>query len=87
MADKFSTNELAAPALHGAVVTPNDGVDLPGGPTRAVYVGGTGHMAVDFEGGETNVLLSAIPVGTIMPLRVKRIRSTGTTATLIVALW
>lgn len=34
----------------------------------------------------TTVLFSGIPAGTVMPIRAKRIRSTSTTATLLVCL-
>jgi len=74
------------PAYDGAVVAPSDTVDLVN-TTRAIWVGGAGNLAVDFKGGETNVLISGILAGTILPLRVNRIRATNTTATMIVALW
>lgn len=75
------------PATRGTVITPSDTVAIT--PTRAVYVGGTGHLTVHFVGAPagTNTLISAIPVGTILPIAVDLILSTGTTATLIVALW
>jgi hypothetical protein len=74
------------PAEHAAVVTPSNSEDLAAW-TRAIYVGGAGNITLDTVGGESSVLFSAIPAGTILPVRARRIRSTGTTATLIVALW
>jgi hypothetical protein len=69
---------------HGgaAVITLSDTVDQF---WTGIYVGGTGNVNVDMESGGT-VLFSAVPVGTILPIRVKRVRTTGTTATLLIGL-
>lgn len=80
---------LIPPATKYRVLTPSNSEDVPlineRGP-RAIYVGGTGHItSLDADG--TSVLISAIPVGTILPIRPTRIMSTGTTATLIVGLY
>lgn len=76
------------PLTHGraVVITPADGADLAN-PTRAIYVGGTGTLTVTMADTGTDVLFSAIPVGTILPIRAKRVKATGTTATLLVALY
>lgn len=75
------------PARNAFVVTPADGADLVGNScTRGVWVGGAGNLNVDMANGST-VLFSGIPAGTFIPIQVKRIRSTSTTATLIVALF
>lgn len=50
-----------------------------------LYVGGAGDVKVVTENGDT-VTFSAVPVGTILPIRVKQVLSTGTTATNIVGL-
>lgn len=68
----------------GFVVTPDNAV-LFTRPVRGLYVGGTGNLTVLTAEGDT-LLISAVPVGTILPLSVKRVNATGTTATLIVAL-
>jgi hypothetical protein len=73
------------PAEFGAVITPNDGADIAQN-SKAVYIGGAGNLNVDLVGGQT-VLFSGIPAGTWLPIRVKRVRATSTTATLIVALY
>lgn len=68
-------------------VTPNDSTVLA--PTAALYIGGAGNVAVVMAGeGNLNVSVTftAPPVGTILPLAVKKVMATGTTATLIVAL-
>ena len=86
MADPFQnrTAGLDSPGSNAAVVTPNDRTDLTTS-TRGLYVGGTGNIKVDMVGGET-VTFSAVPVG-VLAIRVKRVHSTSTTATNILALW
>ena len=73
------------PADNAAAVTPNDSSDLTN-TARALYVGGTGNVKVDTAAGDT-VTFSSVPAGAIIPVRVKRVYSTGTTATNIVALY
>ena len=48
----------------------------------SIYVGGTGAVAVETEDG-TTVTFSAVPVGTIIPIRTRRVLA-ATTATLLV---
>lgn len=69
---------------RAAVVSKSDGTPLAF-DCRAIYVGGTGNMEVITTGGDT-VLFSAIPVGTIIPINARYVRSTNTTATLMVAM-
>jgi hypothetical protein len=64
-------------------VTPSDTVDIVG-PCIGFYVGGTGNVvAVNMD--DTTALLTAVPAGTIIPSVIKRINTTNTTATAIVA--
>lgn len=82
-----TVTSLVDPSRRALVVTPADGADLvTDSCTRAVWVGGAGNLNVDMANGNT-VLFSGIPAGTFLPIQVKRIRSTSTTATLIVALF
>jgi hypothetical protein len=69
-----------------AAVTPNDTTNLPASPASAIWVGGTGNLTVDMYNGAT-ITFSAVPAGTLLLIRVKRVRATLTTATLIVALY
>lgn len=73
------------PCRHAAAVAPNDGADL-GNVTRRLYVGGTGDLVVVTAAGET-ATCRAVPAGTVLDIAVARVKATGTTATLIVALW
>jgi hypothetical protein len=51
-----------------------------------IYVGVTGDVVVETSGGDS-VTLKAVPAGMIIPLNVKRVDSTLTTATDLVAMW
>ena len=87
MADLYAstTPSLTSPAIDGAVVVPSDTVQLAQ-VSRAIYVGSTGDIAAELASG-TQVTFTAVPAGMILPLRLRKIRSTGTSATNIVALW
>lgn len=81
---EFSESSTTGPAAFAKVITPADS-DLDD-VTRSIYIGGTGNLAVTMLGGGI-VLFSAIPAGTVLPIRVSQIRSTLTTATLIVGMF
>lgn len=86
MADlDFDRGAAVVPADHAVSVTPSDGTDLAV-TSRALYVGGEGDINAIMRGGET-VTFSAVPAGTVLPIRAARVRSTGTTATNILSLW
>lgn len=75
---------LTSPADTAEAVTPSDSVDLTN-VSRALWVGGAGNISVIMGNGAT-VLFSGIAAGTLLPIRVSRVKSTSTTATLIVAI-
>ena len=74
----------ASPAYKAVVVTKSDATIIS--TTRAIYVGGTGDVAVKMADGGT-ATFSAVPVGTVLPIQVSQVLSTGTTATLMLALY
>jgi hypothetical protein len=76
--------DASSQAKHGgaAAITPSDTVDQF---WTGIYVGGAGNVSVVMEDGST-VTFTAPPVGTILPIRVKRVRATLTTATLLIGL-
>lgn len=51
-----------------------------------LFIGGAGNVAVTTIGGD-DVIFNATPIGTVLPVQVLTVKSTGTTATLINALW
>jgi hypothetical protein len=67
-----------------ADITGSDTVDLPGGVTDAIYVGGAGNI-VAIVGGTTSTI--AAVAGAILPLAVSRVNATSTTATGLKALY
>ncbi len=78
-----------SPAWNAVAVTPADGSDLATVATRGLYVGGAGDVAVYMSGGDgaTAVVFVGVQAGTVLPIRVDRVRSTSTTATSILALY
>lgn len=50
-----------------------------------IYVGGAGNLKVTTERGDV-VTFSAVPVGTVLPIRTSLVWATGTTATNLVGL-
>ena len=84
--DRYSSHAQAldAPAGHGFNITPNDAVDLSE-VTRALYVGTSGAVAVSFASG-AELVLANVPAGSVLPLRLVRVRATGTTAGNLVGL-
>jgi hypothetical protein len=86
MSIEYRATGLDSPAIHAALVTPDDDNDLPDGVTRGLGIASGGAVAVRMMGGATVILPDgALAAGIIHPIRVSRVLSTGTTATGIVA--
>lgn len=51
-----------------------------------LYVGGAGNISVITIGGD-QITFNSVPAGTVLPIQVRQVRSTSTTATLLNALW
>jgi hypothetical protein len=75
------------PASGAAVVTPHDDNDLTVSPTRALWVGTGGDLAVIFADEDTELTVVGVPSGTLLPFQVTRVLVTGTTADDILALY
>lgn len=69
-----------------AVITPDNTVNIAQGVTDAIFVGTTGNLVAVSENGATATFVAA-PAGVTLPLRVKRINSTSTTADNLLALY
>ncbi len=67
------------------VITPSDGSDLPSA-TRSIYVGGAGNISVIMANDDAAVAFINVAAGSVLPIRVKQVLSTDTTATDLVAL-
>lgn len=86
MSDQYKNTStgLESPAQGAFSVTPNDATDLTM-VTRALYIGGAGDVAVTMKGGG-EVTFSGLAAGQFMPVRVVRVKDTGTTASNILGL-
>ena len=77
---------------RAAAVTTSDTVNIPyvgGGDIKwacVLYVGGAGNLRV-LTDGEDDVTFFNVAAGSFIPVQVKRVFATSTTATNIVALW
>lgn len=82
-----STNveNTSAPAIYAGAVTTSDSTNLSS-IARALYVGGAGNIAAVMPD-DSVVTFVGLSAGTILPVRVKRVNATNTTATNIVALY
>jgi len=72
------------PAATAQEITPNDTVDIPDRFCKGVYVGGTGDLRVIMLNDTTAVTFTNVQGGSLLPIRVKRVMATGTSATGIV---
>ena len=73
------------PARKAAAVTKSDATIVN---CRGLYVGGAGDVAVLMaDDPSTAVTFSSVPAGTLLPIACKKIMSTNTTATNMVALF
>lgn len=83
---------LSNPYNVAAAITPSDTVDislntsLPAS-TDAIFVGGAGIVAAVMANGSGSVVNFTCPSGCLLPIKAKRVNSTNTTATLMVALY
>jgi hypothetical protein len=64
-------------------MSPQSGLGNPG---CYLYIGGAGNVSVVTLGGDT-ITFAGVPAGTTLPIQVVKLRSTGTTATLVNAMW
>ena len=76
---------ISAPAQGGFAITPSDVADLAA-ETRGLWVGGSGDLSVVLASGDEVVLAGAVG-GSVLPLRVRRVKAAGTTATQLVGLY
>jgi hypothetical protein len=52
-----------------------------------LYIGGDGNVSVDTFGGTESLVFNGAKAGSIIPMAVRRVNATGTTATNIVAMY
>jgi len=76
---------LDAPARGAFTITPSDSIDLDP-PIRAVYIGGSGDVAVETWERET-VTFTNLLYSYVLPIRCRKVLSSGTTATGLVGMY
>lgn len=79
-------NVPSGPATSARTITISDTTSYSP-PFRGVYVGGTGDLAVMMAQDNVAVTFKAVPAGSLLPICVSQILSSGTTATLIVGVF
>jgi hypothetical protein len=77
--------DLTSPAAQAFPIIPDDDVDLAL-HARSIYVGGGGSLRVVPARGVDPVTFAGLAAGSILPVMVRRVLSTGTTASLLVGL-
>lgn len=75
---------VGEPASNALAITPDDDVDLAT-VSRGIYVGGAGNITATMLGGG-DVVFTGVLAGTILPVRVTRVKE-ATTATALVNLY
>lgn len=85
--DNYSTlaSGLDSPVKSGAAITPHDTNELSF-VTRAIYVGGAGNIVVLLADDSSTVTFTGVQAGQLLPIRAKKVLSTNTTATSLLAL-
>jgi len=85
--DNFSAfpTTPTSPARSASLVVPNDTGDLAQ-VSRALYIGQSGALSVEMVDGEI-VTFEGVPAGSMLPIRVSKVRATDTTAAAILSLW
>lgn len=83
--DKVADDRQMTSARDGEAVTPHDTNELTA-VSRALWIGVAGNVVVVTANG-TTLTLKGASAGQVIPIRVKQVRATNTTATDIVALY
>lgn len=84
----MSLNQLKLQATDAADITPADGSDLPT-PEALIYIGVGGDVKVSPSDPDCAcaIVFKNCIAGTVLPVKVNKVYSTGTTATNLVALY
>lgn len=87
MSDRFplSTHTAASPAREAFAITPHDTNELSSF-TSMIYVGTGGDLAVRLVDATEDVIFENVPTGSMLRIRVRAVRASGTTASGILGL-
>ncbi len=75
-------DSLVAPAKHVFTITPDALEDLPMA-TKALYIGSGGDLVMRAVDSEEDVTFANVAAGTILPIRVRAIRTSSTAANFV----
>ena len=82
---RYEGNVETGPATNAVAVSLSDSTNFSFGQCRALYVGVSGDITLDTPN-QTAVLFKSVPIG-ILPVAAVRVRTTGTTASSLLALY
>lgn len=87
MTDRYGVEQdtVISSSMQPVAVTPHDSNALSIIP-KGLYIGTGGNVALRGVNASADVTFSNVPSGTILPVRASHVRSTGTTASNIIAL-
>lgn len=85
MTDSFPKKPISQHSASSAVSLTKSDVTVFGF-TRGLYIGGAGDVAVRMRDGNSATFVGAL-AGTILPIQVDQLLSTGTSATNVLALY
>lgn len=80
-------SDRTAPARYARAVTTHNTNTLPDGPCRALFIGTGGDVSLVAAADDQVVLFKNLPDGSTLDVAAKVVRTTGTTAADIVALY
>lgn len=80
-----TAKSVIAPAADCFAIVPNDSAELAKG-TKAIFIGTGGDIVLKSVASEADVTFRNLPDGSILDVRVRAVRATGTTASDIVGL-
>jgi hypothetical protein len=84
--EELGVKQVKSSAEDAVLVTPSDSTDLAKGYTKGIYLGVGGDLVVTLRSGAT-VTFTNLSAGVIHAISATRVKSTGTTASNILALY
>lgn len=87
MSEKYQgrADDVTAPARGGFAIAPSDSTDLST-ETRAIYVGSAGDLVAVLSSG-SELSFVGLAGGTVLPVRARRVKATGTSAGYLLGLY
>lgn len=82
---KTQVTKVIDPIRSAVAITPHDTNELDV-MTRAIYVGGAGNLVVTMADNVDATFYNVL-AGTVLPIQIKRVKSTGNTATNILGMY